>query len=550
MTTGTGGDAVVGALRALGVRHVFGIVSVHNLPIVDAIRRDGGIEWVPTRHEQAAVHSADGYARSTGSLGVAVVSTGPGTANAMGGLYEAAYASSPVLLLTGQVESAYEGRALGYLHEADRQAGMLRAVCREVRSVRHRDTIGETVVAVAVDILTGRHQPGAVEIPIDLQHAIGPTQHVDVRLPAPAEPAEAAVVAAADLLRSARRPLLIAGGGAVAAAASGALTTLAEGLGAPVLTSIEGRGAIAEDHPLCVGANIDMAAADVLFAGADVVLAVGTRFQQATNVQRAVRIGGELIHLDVDPSVIGRVHRPRVRMVADARVGLEAVLCQLTQGDAPMGVGDGSWSSLGAEVRQSIDAASRAAMGVDLEVIMDTIGAYLPRGGVVVKDATISSFVWANRVLPVLEARTSMRTASMAIGPGLPLGIGAALGSGRPTVVIEGDGGIMLTVAELATAAELRLPLVVCVFNDRGYGILRYMQDVGFAGRRVGVDLATPDFVGLAESMGVHAARVTEASAFARIFRDAVGTGAPWLLDIDLTAMAPMRIVPQTPSAR
>ncbi|MFI5040903.1 MAG: thiamine pyrophosphate-binding protein [Acidimicrobiales bacterium] len=544
----TGGDAVVAGLRALRVRHVFGIASVHNLPIVDAIRRDGGIEWVATRHEQGAVHAADGYARATGELGVAVVSTGPGTANAMGGLYEAAYASSPVLLITGQVESAYDRRALGHLHEADRQADMLRAVCREVRSVRHREAIAETIVAVAVDVLTGRHQPGAVEIPIDLQHAAGSTPDVEVHVPSAAVPADAAVRAAVDLLNAAERPLLVAGGGVVAAAATEVLTTVAEKLGAPVVTSIEGRGAIAEDHPLAVGPNTDMGAADVLFAEADVVLAVGTRFQQATNVQRALRFAGELIHLDVDGSVIGRVHRPRVRLVGDARAGLQAVLAGLAPSGSSSGRGD--WSSLGAEVRRAIDAESREAMGDDLQIIMDAIAEHLPRGGIVVKDATISSFLWANRVLPVLEPRTSMRTASMAIGPGLPLGIGAALGTGKPTVVIHGDGGIMLTIAELATAGELGVPLVVCVFNDGGYGILRYMQDVAFAGRRTGVDLATPDFVALAGAFGVRAERVTRASAFPGLFREAVGSAGPWLLDIDLTAMTPMRIVPQTPSTR
>jgi acetolactate synthase-1/2/3 large subunit len=547
----TGGDAVVEVLVAFGVTHVFGIASVHNLPIVDAVHRDGRIRWVATRHEQAAVHAADGYARASGALGVAVVSTGPGTANAMGGIYEAAYASSPVLVVTGQVESAYIGRGVGFLHEADRQADMLRILCRRVESVRSRPTLAATVAAVATDVLTGRHQPGAVEIPIDLQHALGPRQVMQVAVPPPAAPAEAVLDSAAEWLRSSRRPLLLAGGGAVASGSNRSLTALAEWLGAPVITSTEGRGAIAEDHPLAVGANTDQSAVDALFAGADVVLAVGTRFQQATPVQRALRIDGELIHLDVDASVIGRVHRPRVALVGDATVGLDALLDRLgPRGSDPTGGPDAGWMALGAQIRHTVDADTRSAMGPDLETIMDAISSALPRDGIVIKDATISSFVWANRALPVREPRTSMRTTSMAIGPGLPLGIGAAVKTGKPTVVIHGDGGIMLTIAELATAAELAVPLVVCLFNDRGYGILRYLQDVAFGGRRTGVDLATPDFVGLAHALGVSAARVDKSDGFDEVFVEALRSGTPWLLDIDLTSMVPMKIVSQPPSKR
>src|SRR3984957_14882215 len=152
----TGGEAVVAALTALGVRHVFGIVSVHNLPIVDAIGRQSRISFVPVRHEQAAVHAADGYARATGTLGVALTSTGPGAANAMGGLFEAAYASSPVLMITGQVESAYFGKGRGYLHEAEHQAEMLGSVVRTAGTVRRREDIVDVLLAVVAEMRRGR----------------------------------------------------------------------------------------------------------------------------------------------------------------------------------------------------------------------------------------------------------------------------------------------------------------------------------------------------------------------------------------------------------
>lgn len=240
MTRMTGGDAVAHALESLGVTHVFGIVSVHNLPIYDAIARRGVITAVAMRHEQGAVHAADGYARTGGGLGVAITSTGPGAANAMGGLFEAAFASSRVLMITGQVESLHHGRGQGSLHEADAQLAMLRSVVRQAVTVRHTSEIAQVIQDVARDIGSGRPQPGAVEIPIDLQHATS-----DVPIPVfpgwtPMAPDEGALERAARILAEAERPLVWAGGGVVRGDAAGELTRLAEQLRAPVVTSPRG----------------------------------------------------------------------------------------------------------------------------------------------------------------------------------------------------------------------------------------------------------------------------------------------------------------------
>ena len=168
--TSTGADLAYRALRALDVEHVFGIVSVHNIPIYDAILRHGGIKPIDMRHEQAAVHAADGYARSSGRLGVAITSTGPGACNAVPGLFEAGFASSPVLMLTGQIDTPYLGKAKGFLHEAERQLEMLRTVTRRAEQVHSAAEIAQVILRVAGDVRTPRPQPGAVEIPIDLQY--------------------------------------------------------------------------------------------------------------------------------------------------------------------------------------------------------------------------------------------------------------------------------------------------------------------------------------------------------------------------------------------
>ena len=360
----TGGDVVYRTLVEAGVEHVFGVVSVHNLPIYDAIDRGGKITAVAVRHEQAAVHAADGYARATGKLGVALTSTGPGAANAVAGLYEAGFASSPVLMITGQIDTSYLGKGRGFLHEAEQQAAMLRAVSRRVETVRLGQRIGPALALVIDDLLTGRPQPGCVEIPIDLQAA---ALAEDDLAAAPAsrsaalEPAPAAVARAAELLARAERPLLIAGGGVLrsggaerSGGAAAELRALVERLPTPVLLSTNGRGALADDHPLCLGALL---------------------------------------------------YHPETQALQE-----------------------------------------------------------------------------------------------------------------------EAD----------------RLPITICLFNDRGYGILRRVQAARYAGRTFAVDLETPDFPALARSMGAAAHAVGSVEQFAAAFDAALAEPGPVLLDIDLNALHPM----------
>jgi acetolactate synthase-1/2/3 large subunit len=545
MAEQTGGDAIVAMLAELGVRHAFGIVSVHNLPIFDALARDGRVELVPVRHEQGGVHAADGYARATGELGVVITSTGPGAANGMGGLFEAAYASSPVLMITGQVETGYLGKGRGYIHNADRQAEMLGTIVRSAATVERRQDLVEVFRDVIAKMRRGRTMPGAIEIPIDVQSARYDDPVLAFAAPEPAAPDPAAMAAAAALLQQARTPLIWAGGGVAAANAAAELRALAERLHAPVLTSIEGRGAIPEDHPLSLGPNADMTVLDPTIAGADVVLAIGTRFQMATPMARALTIPGRLIHLDADPAVIGLIHPAEIALVGDARLGLAALLEQIPDGSA-----DPEFATRAAAARESADTETRDAIGADFTRISEVIRAALPRDAIVVKDTTIAATIWANRTLPVYEPRTSMRATSMAIGPGVPLALGAAAGTGKPTVVIQGDGGLMLSLGELATLVQQQLPVVVCVFNDGGYGILRYIQTVGFDGRHTGVDLATPDFCTLAASIGLDATPVHGVDEFEKAFTEALGSGKPWLLDIDMSALTPIEIRSQRPATR
>ena len=554
----TGGEVVHEVLVRAGVTHVFGVVSVHNLPIYDAIERGGRITPVAMRHEQAAVHAADGYARATGRLGVAVTSTGPGAANGLPGLYEAGFASSPVLMITGQADTPNFGKGRGFVHEADNQAAMLAAVCRRVETVRMRQQIAPALMRVIEDILTGRPQPGSIEIPIDLQYAgreVTPAEQAPVAVPSPVQPDAAAVDAAAALLAGAVRPLIVAGGGVLRsggaqrpAGASAELRALAELLGAPVLLSANGRGGLADDHPLCLGNLVYHPEIRALREQADVVLAVGTRLQVGSEARNYAALSGKLIHLDADAGVIHRVNPAELAVVADAAAGLAALTVALAdRGDRPVARERQAWAERARTARATVQARLRDLIGPDHFAIMEEIRSGAPRATRLVRDSTVPAYLWGNQMLPILEPRTSMHPTAGAIGPGLPLAIGAAVATERRTVLIVGDGGFMLHVGELAVAAQYRLPVTICLFNDRGYGVLRRIEETRFGGRTFGVDLATPDFPALARSMGVDAQAVAGVDQFRTAYRAAMQGAGPVLLDIDLNALHPIGEYPPRP---
>jgi acetolactate synthase-1/2/3 large subunit len=321
----------------------------------------------------------------------------------------------------------------------------------------------------------------------------------------------------------------------ISAGASAELVALAEALRAPVFTTTNGRGAIPEDHELAMGPFTTVPALRPVIQDADVVLAVGTRFQAGSTGNFSLEIPGRLIHVDVDPRVVGLNYRPDVTVMGDARITL-AALASATNAQP----GDAAFLERAIELRDEARANIREQMGPDHEIIMDTMRELLPADANIVRDATVPAYVWGNRLIPIVAPNTSFNPTSAAIGPGLPLAIGAAVGSGSATVVIQGDGGFMLSIGELATAAQYSLPVIVCVFNDGGYGVLRAIQGARFEGRTTGVDLHTPDFAGVATAMGMKGFKVRGVDAFREAFKEALESEGPALLDIDMSSLAPL----------
>lgn len=532
----TGGDAVCAALEALGVRVIFGIPSQQNLALYDALGRRGRIRLIGARHEAGAVHAADGYARATGELGVAIVSTGPGTANAVNGLYEAGFASSPVLLITTQVDRVHLGRNRGFIHDADGQLEMLRSVTRRSECVMHGHRIVDTILSVAADIRTGRPQPGAVEIPTDLLSApvadVRPTFAEQPRI----TPDEALLDRAAALLNGAQRPLIWIGGGCVSGDAATEVRALAARIGAPVVSSLNGRGVVPTDNPLFVGSQTHYPAFRSLLEQADAVLAIGTRFQAVSTWFWSLPMPPRLVHIDADATILGRNYPAEVGIVGDAKLSVASLLDRIGGGTV-----DPEYLALAASVRTDLAAETERRIGDDHARICNAIDRLAPQDRNVVCDATMTGTTWGSMRLPTRAPRQFTYSTSLAIGPALPLGVGAAIGSGRRTIVVHGDGGVMLNIAELATAVEANAPVTVLVFNNQGYGGLKYLQTLAGTSH-VSVDLHTPDFAALGTAMGIASRRVDTVEAFEDAFAQAMRSDGPNLIEVDITGMVPLAL--------
>ncbi|MET8818410.1 thiamine pyrophosphate-binding protein [Streptomyces rochei] len=526
-----GGGLLAAHLKSLGVDTVFGIVSVHNLPLVEAVEADPELRFVPVRHEASAVNAADAHGRARGSIGCALTSTGTGAGNAAGSLIEALSSGTAVLHITGQVESAHLGSGRGFIHETKDQLGMLAAVSTYAATVTSARDAGRVLREASAAALAAPGGPASVEWPIDLQYAVQEDDGESAHASGAPVPDASALAGARDLLASARRPLIWAGGGATTARDQ--LLALLETTGAGLLTSNSGRGSVPEDHEQVVGNFATTPAARALLADADVLVTVGTHFRSNETADYGLRLPEAHIQIDVDAAALGRVYPARHALHGDAG----AVLPPLTEAAVRA---DADWTDRVRRVREEVRAALHDGIGPQA-AICDALAAALPRGAVVARDVTIPSSAWGNRLLPIHDPRANVFPRGGGIGQGLAMGIGAALARpDEPTVVIAGDGGLAVHLGELLTLAQERPRLTLIVFNDGGYGVLRNMQAT-YTERRSGVDLFTPDFARLAAACSLPYARIGDASEAAKVIDVAVASDGPTLVEVDLAALGPMR---------
>lgn len=543
MTQMTGSAAVLQALRHEGVEVVFGLPGVQIMGLYDAFYAQSDMRLITVRHEQTTAYMADGYARVTGRPGVALVVPGPGVQNASAALGTAYSASSPVLLLAGQVESYNIGSDRGALHEINDQMDIIRPVTKWCQRINDVPSIPGVIHEAMHQMRSGRPRPTEVEIAPDILAASD-----EVTFPAAASASTtpvdwSQVRRAADLLRGARKPIIWAGGGAILADASRELIALAEALGAPVATTAEGKGAFPEDHRLALGVGYyGHGTSSWAMPQADVVLAVGTRLTTQAIGLNAVQVPQRLIHLDADPTVIGKNYPAEVRLVTDARAGLQALLEEVRRQDTPAPRwADAELQDMGRLQERWLQdhAPAQAEMWRNMQRV-------LPEDAVVVSGITNMGY-WAHFAYQSRQPRTYITSSYFAtLGFSFPVALGAKVAlPERPVVAITGDGGFMYALPELATAVHYNIGVVVVVFVDNAFGASNNDQRTRFQGREIGTALYNPSFAEVARVFGAQGIR-TEPERLDQVLHEALASGKPTVIEVPVpTRVPPFQIQPR-----
>ena len=519
----TGGRLLAAALAAHDVEVVWGIPGTHNLELYAGLA-EAGIRHVSPRHEQGGAFAADGYSRVTGRVGVCITTSGPAVLNAATGLAQAYSDSVPVLLVAPGMPLRHPGLGNGELHETKDLGAAMAAIV----AASHRVTsVAEIPLAVAqafARMRSGRPRPMHLEVPLDLLVEAGEAEVVTAPAAPAAAPDPASLDHAAALLQAAARPLVLAGGGTSAAAAE--LRTVAERLGAPVVCSINGKGTLPDTHPLAMGAGYARPVTAALIADSDCVLAAGTELAPSDAWSGPLELAGKLVRIDVDPLQIVTNARPEVAVVGDAALALAGLAERI---GAAIEADDGARV---ARWREAFRAAAREE-GARWAWLLEALGDGLGEAGVLVADSAMVAYYGAVSALPAQRPRSFLYpTGYGTLGYAIPAAIGAQLGRPEARVAaLAGDGGVLFSIAELASAAQERLPLPVVVVDNGGYGEIR--DEMAARGDApLGVDFPALDFAALGRALNCRGARADEPAAFRDALERAFAADRPTVIHV------------------
>ena len=526
----TCGEWLVKLLEAYGVELVFGIPGVHTVELYRGLPATR-IRHVTPRHEQGAGFMADGYARVSGKPGVCFIVTGPGMTNILTAMGQAYGDSVPMLVISAVNLTAHLGMGDGRLHELPSQRGLVAGVAAFSHTLLKPEQLPEVLARAFALFAAARPRPVHIEIPIDVI-----AQEVDSRVMIRARPHRPAptpgdISATAALLKAAKNPLLVLGGGAADAAAAARI--LAEGLDAPVINTVNAKGILPPGHPLHAGENIAFPPVHRAISEADVVLAVGTEFGETEMYPepRAVSIGGKLIRIDIDPEQVARGPIAELPIVADAGAALAAINAALGLASRSAPPADTPGTHRAAAIRCATAKCWWPAVARHDRIARRVLEA-LP-GAILVGDSTEPVYA-LNQCFqaPLPRSYFNSSTGYGTLGYGLPAGIGAKLAApDRPVVVLIGDGGLQFTIAELASAVEADVPLIVLLWNNDGYGeIKNYMLERRIA--PIGVDIFTPDFLTIARGFGCASMRPEGDADLSEALRSAKNRRIPTVIEL------------------
>ncbi|RZN13168.1 hypothetical protein CWO91_00900 [Bradyrhizobium genosp. SA-3] len=526
MTTLTGGEAIVSGLVAHGVDTVFGLPGAQVYGLFDAFHQSQ-LKVIGARHEQACGYMAFGYARSSGRPGVFSVVPGPGVLNASAALLTAFGCNEPVLCVTGQVPTQFLGKGRGHLHEMPDQLATVRSFVKWADRIEYSGNAPTVVARAFQEMTSGRRGPASVEMPWDVftQRADTAAAQVLEPLPAP-QPDPDLIKQAAALIKTSKAPMIFVGSGAIEAREE--ILELAEMIDAPVVAFRSGRGIVSNAHEL----GLTMAAAYKLWPTTDLMIAIGTRAElPASGFRWPYQPKGlKSIRIDIDPAEMRRLACDAA-IVADARAGTADLVAAVKK------AGYASSRGRRGDIREATATAQQEIQRIQPQMAyLNILREVLPANAIVTDE--LSQFGFASWYgFPVYQPRTFITSGYQGtLGSGFPTALGAKVANpDKPVVAITGDGGFMFGVQELSTAVQFNIGVVTLVFNNNAYGNVRRDQRERFDGRVVASDLVNPDFVKLAESFGVAAARVTAPDQFKAAMEKALAHGGPYLISVEVT---------------
>ena len=542
----SGNKLLVKVLKEEGVDTLFGYPGACTIDISDELYKQDDIRIILPRHEQALVHAADAYARTTGKVGVCLVTSGPGATNLVTGLATANYDSVPLVCFTGQVARHLIGNDA--FQEVD-IVGITRSITKYGVTVRNRADLGRIIKEAFYIARTGRPGPVLIDLPKDVMAELGSAdypQDVNIRGYKPNTNVHIGQLKrAVKMLKNAKRPLFLAGGGVNISGANEIFQKVVEKTNVPVVTTVMGRGAIPTTHPLFIG-NLGMHgayAANMAVSECDLLFSIGTRFNdRITGKLHAFAPHAQIVHIDIDTASISRNISVDVPIVADAK---EAVTKMDEYVEA---CGSQKWLDQIAVWKQAhpLDMKRRGAMGP--KDIIDEMNRQYDEAIIVTDVGQHQMF--AAQYTEINEKKKIIMSGGLGtMGYGFPGAIGAKLGNpDTPVIMISGDGGMQMNIQEFATAVLEELPLVLCVFNNTYLGMVRQWQKLFYGKRYAMTNLRsgalfrrtngeempeyTPDFVRLAESYGAKGIRVTKKEEIAAAFEEAKkNTKVPTLIE-------------------
>ena len=537
MTEYNVGDLVAEFLHCIGVEDVFGVVSVHNIPMLDAIGRRNYIKMIPARGEMGAGHMADGYARAKRGLGVVFTSTGPGAANVAGAIVEARFSGSSVLHFTGQTATENIDKNQGTVHDVSDQLGMLGSISKAALRIDSPENVLEKLLDAVKIALTPPTGPVSIEIPIDIQRKVikRPNNLEQIKIPSiELKLGETSSIDKIEtIIKGSKRKLLWVGNGCKFARDE---VEKFINMGFALVTSTQGRGVIPESSHMSLGAFNAVPLIEEFYKTIDLMIVAGSRLRGHETRDMSLKLPDNIIQIDIDPKAENRTYKTDLFHCGDAK----KVLGELSNRLSNQLTLEKEWENEISQLKNKILEDYKSNLGAYKD-FPETIRKVLPENGMWVRDVTISNSMWGNRSMLINEPEQNIYPVGAAIGPGLALAVGASIGSkSNKTIAMCGDGGFMLNLPDLWTAVETNCDVVFLVMNDKGYGVIKHIQDSMYGGRNFFADLIGPNFEELANVAKMKYSRIDHSMDLEKKLKEAINFSGPVLLEVNVHSVGEM----------